>query len=69
MISLELVKKNKLVSIIITTKNEADVIEELLKSCLNQSYKKIEVIVVDNYSKNGASWSKPLSMKQPDLWH
>ncbi len=41
-----------IVSIIITTKNEALVIERLLKSILNQSYKNIETIVVDNKSSD-----------------
>jgi glycosyltransferase involved in cell wall biosynthesis len=44
--------KNPLVSIIITTKNEQDVIEDLLKSIKNQTYKNIETIVVDNNSKD-----------------
>ena len=37
-------------SIIITTKNEQGVIEDLLKSLKAQTYKKIEIIVVDNNS-------------------
>lgn len=41
---------NSLVSIIITTKNEEKNIGRLLESIKNQSYKKIEVIVVDNKS-------------------
>lgn len=43
-------KNQKLVSIIITTKNEASNIERLLKSIQKQSYKFLEVIVVDNNS-------------------
>lgn len=39
-----------LVSVIITTKNEAGNIGRLLKSLKNQSYKNIEIIVVDNNS-------------------
>jgi glycosyltransferase involved in cell wall biosynthesis len=39
-----------LVSLIVTTKNEAEVIERLLKSIKKQSYKIIELIVVDNNS-------------------
>lgn len=39
-----------LVSIIITTKNEEAVIRQLLKSIQNQSYPKIETILVDNNS-------------------
>lgn len=42
--------KDPLVSIIITTKNEADMIARLFNSINNQSYQNIEVIVVDNNS-------------------
>ena len=38
------------VSIIITTKNEQDVIKDLLKSIKGQTYKNIEIVVVDNNS-------------------
>ncbi|MCK5123105.1 MAG: glycosyltransferase [Candidatus Pacebacteria bacterium] len=41
---------NLLVSIIITTKNSAEFLEECLKSIKNQSYQDIEIIVVDNNS-------------------
>lgn len=39
-----------LVSIIIPTKNSAAVIENCLASVVNQTYKKIEIIVIDNFS-------------------
>lgn len=39
-----------LVSVIITTKNEEKNIENCLKSIQNQTYKNIEIIVVDNHS-------------------
>ncbi|OGE34556.1 hypothetical protein A3C32_04400 [Candidatus Daviesbacteria bacterium RIFCSPHIGHO2_02_FULL_41_14] len=39
-----------LVSVIVTTRNEELVIERLLKSIKHQTYKKIEVILVDNKS-------------------
>ncbi len=42
----------KLVSVIITTKNEQAVLERLLKSINKQSYKNIETIVVDNNSED-----------------
>lgn len=42
--------KKPLVSMIITTKNEAEIIGKLLKSVKEQTYLNIEVIVVDNYS-------------------
>ncbi len=56
--------KQALVSVIITSRNEADVIGRLLDSINRQTYKNIEVILVDNNStditkdlakKNGAS--------------
>ena len=40
----------KLVSIIITTKNEAGVIENLFVSIQKQSFRHIETVLVDNYS-------------------
>ncbi|MDO8638380.1 MAG: glycosyltransferase [Candidatus Daviesbacteria bacterium] len=43
-------KSQGLVSVIITTKNEDDVIANLLKSILKQTYKYIEIILVDNNS-------------------
>lgn len=42
--------KQELVSVIITSKNEGDVIGNLLGSITKQTYKNIEVILVDNYS-------------------
>ncbi len=44
--------KNILVSVIISTKNEEAVIEKLLLSLKRQSYKFIEIIVVDNNSQD-----------------
>lgn len=45
-------KKKDLVSLIITTKNEDAVIENLLKSILNQTYQNIEIVLVDNHSSD-----------------
>lgn len=42
--------KNSLVSVTITTKNEEKNIENCLKSLKVQTYKEIEIIVVDNFS-------------------
>lgn len=42
----------QLVSVIITTKNEESVIGRLIKSVKNQSYKYIEIILVDNNSND-----------------
>jgi len=41
-----------IVSVIVTTKNEEPHIENCLRSIISQSYKKIELIVVDNNSKD-----------------
>jgi glycosyltransferase involved in cell wall biosynthesis len=41
---------NPLISVVVTTKNEQDNIENCLKSIKNQSYKNYEIIVVDNFS-------------------
>ncbi len=46
-------KKNPRVSIIIACKNTAAHFEKCLKSVRSQSYKNIEIIVVDNFSKDG----------------
>lgn len=42
--------RNQLVSVIITTKNEEDVIGKLIRSIKKQTYKNKEIILVDNYS-------------------
>ncbi|HPN67061.1 MAG TPA: glycosyltransferase [bacterium] len=42
--------RQPLVSIIVPTKNSAQIISPLLESITNQSYKNIELIVVDNFS-------------------
>jgi glycosyltransferase involved in cell wall biosynthesis len=38
------------VSIVVPTKNEEKHIEDCLRSCVNQTYKNVELIVVDNHS-------------------
>lgn len=43
-------KLNPLVSIIVPTLNSEQFLEKCLKSIVNQTYKNIEIIVVDNYS-------------------
>lgn len=42
-----------LVSVIVPTKNSAEALEKCLESIENQTYKNIEIIVVDNYSEDG----------------
>ncbi len=48
--------KNKLISVIVTTKNEETVIERLLKSIKDQTYKFVEIIVVDNNSTDRTTY-------------
>jgi len=45
-----MIKDNKTVSIVIPTKNSANFLEACLQSIKNQTYKNIEIIVVDNNS-------------------
>jgi glycosyltransferase involved in cell wall biosynthesis len=45
--------EKSLVSIIIPTKNSVRTIEACLKSCKEQTYPHIEIIVVDNFSTDG----------------
>ena len=45
-------KNNPLVSVVITTRNEEKNIENCLRSIQNQTFKNIELIVVDNYSED-----------------
>jgi glycosyltransferase involved in cell wall biosynthesis len=42
-------------SIIITNYNKSPYLEKCIKSCLNQTYKNIEIILFDDYSKDGSS--------------
>jgi len=46
------VKNDPVVSVIITTKNEEKNIENCLRSIKGQTFKKIELIVVDNFSED-----------------
>ncbi len=43
---------NQLVSVIITTKNEEDAIGRLVRSIKRQTFKEIEIILIDNNSKD-----------------
>jgi len=43
---------HQIVSIIIPTYNSARTVGQVIKSCLDQTYKKLEIIVVDNNSKD-----------------
>ena len=45
---------NKLVSVIVPTFNSSNFIHECLKSIQDQTYKNIEIIVVDNFSTDDA---------------
>jgi len=42
--------RNKLVSVIVPTKNSAQTLEDCLKSIGNQTYKYVELIIIDNFS-------------------
>src|SRR3989344_3215998 len=60
-----------LVSIVITTRNSASTIGELLKSIKVQDYSRIEIIVVDNKSSDGtgeiaAQYTKKVFDKGPE---
>lgn len=47
--------ENELISVIIPTKNEKDYIEDSLISLKNQTYKNIEIVVVDDCSADGTA--------------
>jgi glycosyltransferase involved in cell wall biosynthesis len=49
------VKDNPLVSVIIPTRNASTNIRRCLDSIINQTYKNIEIIVVDNYSTDNTT--------------
>ena len=42
--------KNPLVSILITSFNKGKYLDQCIKSCVSQTYKNYEIIVLDNYS-------------------
>ena len=44
--------KKPLVSILISSYNKGNYLEDCLNSCLNQSYKNCEIILLDNYSND-----------------
>jgi len=46
--------KSPLITILITNFNKKKFIEDTIKSCKNQSYRNIEIIVVDNCSTDGS---------------
>lgn len=56
-------KKNPLVSVIIPTRNSAQFLDTCLTSIKNQSYKNIEIIVVDN---NSTDKTKEIAKKYTD---
>ena len=44
--------KKPLVSILISSYNKGNYIEECINSCLNQTYKNFEIILLDNFSND-----------------
>ena len=46
----KIVEIKPIVSVIITTKNEEKVIKRLIQSVKSQTFKKMEIILIDNYS-------------------
>lgn len=52
--------ENPLVSIVVTTKNEEKNIENCIKSIMEQGYKNVEIIVVDN---NSSDRTKEIALK------
>ena len=48
-----MVQKNILASILINNFNNKVFIKKCIRSCLNQSYKNIEIIVYDDVSNDG----------------
>ena len=59
-----MIKSNPLVSVIIPTKNSAELIEPCLISVKNQTYKNIEIILVDNNSDDN---TKEIASKHTKL--
>jgi len=57
-------ENNPLVSVIITTKNSEETLDRCLKSIKNQTYKKIEIILVDN---NSTDKTKQIARKYTKL--
>ncbi|KAA0257631.1 glycosyltransferase family 2 protein [Deferribacter autotrophicus] len=60
-----MLNNNKLVSILIPVYNREKYIEETVKGALKQTYKNIEVIVVDNKS-NDKTWNKLQELAKTD---
>jgi len=56
-------KKSPLVSVILTTKNEANNIDRFFRSIKNQTYKDVEIVLVDN---NSDDQTKTLAKKYTD---
>jgi len=63
--------KKSLVSVIIPTLNSGEFLEKCLISVKNQSYPRVEIIVVDNYSSDGTAniakkYTKKFFLKGPE---
>ena len=61
--------ENPLVSIIIACRNNSKYIRQCLESVIKQTYKNIEIIIVDNYSYDGTyEIAKEFTDKVYRLW-
>lgn len=61
---------NKLVSIIIPTYNSANFIQEAIESCLSQTYRNIEIIIIDDGSiDETANLIKPYLSKHNNIYY
>ena len=61
-----------LISILIASYNAADYIEETLNSCINQTYKNIEIIISDDHSTDDSlekihKWKLSNDIVRPDI--
>ena len=66
-------KQNTLVSILIINFNNSKLLKRSIRSCINQTYKNIEILIVDDINDTGATfnWIKndwESRHNDPDKW-